>query len=366
MKKAALFSLLALFAASAAWCGESSRSLFVSVIQDRPVLSSRKEIRTLVDFAKKSGAKTLFVQVYRANKCWFPSVVGDDWPYRDCLKKVGEDPLALLLREAHAEGLQVHAWMNLMSLSANANAPLLKKYGPEILTCNILPKKTLSDYKIDHQYFLEPGDPRVVEETAAAVTEVVKRYPELDGVQFDYIRYPDWHPWYGHTAVNERRFREATGAEGGILESDPAWRDWKRAQVTALLDRLTTAARAAHPGITVSTTGLVAYSRAFHEGSQDWKLWLETGRVEFVTLMCYSRSTDAFRSYIGDARKQLGGLERINIAVGAYKLSPRFFREQYRICEEAGSRDCAIFHYGDLVEHPALAAPLVEPGPAAR
>jgi uncharacterized lipoprotein YddW (UPF0748 family) len=268
--------------------------------------------------------------------------------------------LALLLREAHAEGIEVHAWMNLMSLSANENAPLLKKYGPGILTRNILPKKTLSDYKIDSQYFLEPGDPRVLEETAAAVTEVVRRYPDLDGVQFDYIRYPDWHPRYGHTPINEKRFREATGVQGDIAESDPAWQNWKRVQVTALLDRLTESARAAKPGITVSTTGLVAYSRAFHEASQDWKLWIETGRVQFVTLMCYSRSTEDFRGYIQDARKQLGNFEHLSVAVGAYKLSPYFFREQFGICEEAGVRGCAVFHYGDLVEHPALAAPLVD------
>lgn len=366
MKKAVFFFLFAILIAPAARCEEVSRSLFVSVIQDPPVLSSREDIRKLVAFAKKSGTKTLFVQVYRANKCWFPSVVGDDWPYRQSLKKVGEDPFALLLREAHAEGLEVHAWMNLMSLGANANAPLLKKYGPEILTRNVLPKEKLSDYKIDDQYFLEPGDPRVVEETAAAVTEVVTRYPDVDGVQFDYIRYPDWHPWYGHTEINEKRFREATGTEGIISESDPAWMDWKRAQVTALLDRLSAAAHAVKPGLTISTTGLVAYSRAFHEASQDWKLWIETDRVKFVTLMCYSKSTESFRGYLADAKKQLGGLARVNVAVGAYKLHPGSFREQFRICEEAGARECAVFHYGDLVERTALKKPLVEREPAVR
>lgn len=365
MKKAALVLLFAVLAAFPARAEQTPRSIFVSVIQEPAVLESRDAIRRLVGFAKESGAKTLFVQVYRSNKSWFPSEVADDRPYRDCLEKVGEDPFALLLREAHAEGIEVHAWMNLMSLSANAAAPILRKYGPEILTRNVEPKKTIGDYKIDNQFFLEPGDPRVVEETAKAVTEVVTRYPELDGVQFDYIRYPDWHPWYGHTEVNERRFREATGFSGTISESDSAWRDWKRAQVTALLDRLSAAARSAKPGITVSTTGLVAYSRAFHEASQDWKFWIETGRTDFVTLMCYARSTEDFRRYLDDARKQLGGLSKANVAVGAYFLKPSSFAEQFGLCEEAGGRGCAAFHYGDLVEHPGLKAALL-PEKAAR
>ena len=38
-------------------------------------------------------------------------------------------------------------------------------------------KKTLKDYKVDNQYFLEPGDPRVVETLATTVVEIVAAYP---------------------------------------------------------------------------------------------------------------------------------------------------------------------------------------------
>ncbi len=332
------------------------KALFVSVIQEPQVLSSRQAITELIDFAKKSQNKVLFVQIYRENKAWFPSKVGDSEPYDTCFKAVSEDPLELLIKKAHAEGIQVHAWLNLMSLSANENAPLLKKYGTEILTRNIQEKHTLQDYKIDDQYFLEPGDLRVREELATMVGEVVSRYPKLDGVQFDYIRYPDMHPYYGHTPMNEKRFKEAAGVKV-ILEESRVWKQWKRDQVTDLLKELAQKARAIHPGIQVSTTGLVSYDRAYFEGFQDWRSWLRHGPVDFVTLMCYTKDIEQFKRQIQDAERRTDGLKRVNIAVGAYSLleTPDIFKKEFKLCEGSGARSCVTFHYGSLVENPELA-----------
>ncbi len=337
----------------------SRRGLFVSVIQDPPVLSSRAEIGRLVDFAKKSGAQILFVQIYRANQAWFPSETADSKPYEQCLKSVSEDPFRLLIREAHSRGIEVHAWLNLLSLSANENAPLLKKYGTDILTRNTKPKKILADYKIDDQYFLEPGDWRVRKELSALVEEVLRAYPELDGIQFDYIRYPDKNPAYGHTKINVERFEKATG-EHSPGEKSRAWKKWKRDQVTALLELLVKKTRSLRPNIQVSTTALVRYSRANLEAFQDWRLWLKRGLVNFVTLMCYSKEIPEFKKDISDAKKQMGDLKKVNIAVGAYALldAPETFRRQWEICEESDSRACVVLHYGSFLENPVLTEPL--------
>lgn len=339
------------------------RALFVSVIEEFPVLSDRKQILRLVEFADRAKIQTLFVQVYRSNKAWFRSDTADDAPYRQNLQKVGEDPIALLIREAHARGIQVHAWLNLFSLSGNVHAPLLTQYGPEVLTRNALPKTHLADYRIDNQYFLEPGDPRVTDAISTIVGEVVRAYPDLDGIQFDYIRYPDWKPMYGRTAINEQRFLESTGLEASdISEQNPAWQNWKRQQVTGFVERLAGEARALHPGLVVSTTGLVPYSRANLEAYQDWKTWVERGTIDFVTLMCYAPDEDGFERYIHDAKRQFGTLEKVNLAVGAYRFggAPQIFENQWDQCEASGNRACAAFFYGNLYEHPHLARVLLD------
>ena len=357
-RRFAFFTWMFLFCSVFLHAGEipSGRAFFVSVIEEPPVLGSRGKIAALVEYAKKTHTKTLFVQVYRSNQAWFPSKLADKGPYETCLKSVGEDPLSLLIREAHSSGIEVHAWMNLLSLGANSEAPLLKKYGAAILTRNIKKKHSLKDYKIDDQFFLEPGDPRVQEALSVITGELVTRYPGLDGLQFDYIRYPDWHPRYGHTRINIERYRKKTGRRQ-IREESKEWQDWKRAQVTELLAKLAHKARMIHPAMQISTTGLMPYSRAFEEGSQDWRSWIQSGLIDFVTLMCYAKDEEGFKKYLEDSEKNLSGLKKANIAVGAYSQlhTPKVFGEQFKLCEDAHPRGCVVLHYGNLLEEPVLA-----------
>lgn len=335
------------------------KALFVSVIQDPPVLTDRRAIDELVDYSKTAGVDTLYVQVYRENKAWFASKVGDDSFYRKAMETVGEDPFALLIRRAHERGIQVHAWVNLLSVGANKQARILEKHGARVLTRNASPKKFLDDYRIDNQFFLEPGDPRVSDAMAAMVGEVVRAYPDLDGVQLDYIRYPDWKPPYGRTRVNEERYKKATGART-IDEKSEAWINWRKEQVTGLVRRLSETAHAIRPELDVTTTGLTPYSRANLESSQDWKAWVDDGLIPYVTLMAYTADAAAFQKYIDDARRQFGTLERCNIAVAAYKLTgqPAAFDVQWRAAEDAGFRSVAVFHYGNLLENPELQSSL--------
>jgi uncharacterized lipoprotein YddW (UPF0748 family) len=355
------FSLLLLLFPAAVKCAEPAvRALFVSVIQDPPVLSSRDGISKLIEYAKEARISLLFVQIYRANKAWFPSKLADQTPYEYCLKEINEDPLALLIKQAHSAGIQVHAWLNLLSLSVNPDAEIIKKFGKEILTKNREKKKIIEDYKIDDQYFLEPGDTRVRRELVNIVEEIVLRYPELDGIQFDYIRYPDKHPFYGHTKMNIARFKEATGSKTDA-ENNKLWKDWKRRQVTELLELLAAKARQLKPAIQVSTTGCVPYSRAFYEAFQDWPSWIETGLVDFVTLMTYPSQFEEFEKYVREAKSKVSDIKKIIIAVGAYKLLklPKTFRREFRYCENENSKACAVLHYGSLLENPVLGRELV-------
>jgi uncharacterized lipoprotein YddW (UPF0748 family) len=332
------------------------RGLFVSVIQDPPVLSNRADMERLLDFAVKARINILFVQVYRAGRAWFPSRGADASPYYECLDKAGVDPLAFLIEEAHKRGIEVHAWMNMLSLSRNENAFFLRKYGTGVLTRNILPKNVLRDYRIDGQYFLEPGDLRVREELCDIVEEAARYYPALDGIQLDYIRYPDSRPFYGHTSANEERFKKETGIES-ITEDNRQWRAWKRAQVTDLLDLLVRRIRSVRPGIKVSATGCAPYCRAYEEAFQDWPSWLSRGTVDFVTLMDYSPYPREFKKCILELRDKFSSWDKVTIGIGAYKLVglPLTFSEELDYCRRERGLSYAVFHYGSLLEDPAIA-----------
>jgi uncharacterized lipoprotein YddW (UPF0748 family) len=329
-------SLLVFFLSSALFFGASSvsqaaeKALFVSVLETPPPLESKANVDSLIERAKEGGYKTLFVQVYRANK-FLIKMDG------------GTDTFGYLIRRAHAQGLRVHAWFNLLSLSASDKAPILAAYGPGILTRNSEKKTKLEDFKIDKQFFLEPGDPRVSGYLAGVVGKIAEDYPDLDGIQLDYIRYPDVKPAYGHTATNLARFKRATGKSRPI-ESDPEWRKWKRGQVTALVKKLRETALAANPSLIFSTTGLMTYTRAREESFQDWKEWVETGLADFVTLMAYTDDAKEYEKFIADAKRRLPGLEKVNLAIAGYKLKgrPLDVQKQWELCQASGVKACVM------------------------
>lgn len=339
---------------------QGSRGLFVTVIQDPQVLSSRQEITKLINFSQKAQIKTLFVQIYRANKSWFPSKIADQTPYEACFKNVSEDPFALLIREAHKAGIEVHAWLNMLSLSNNKNARILKKYGKEILTSNLKKKRKIEDYKIDNQYFLEPGDLRVRKELSNIVKEILYAYPELDGIQFDYIRYPDRNPAYGYTKMNIERFKKASRSKI-IKEESLTWQNWKRSQVTEFVAELTKEVRLIRPQIQVSATGCAPFVRAYYEAFQDWPFWLKNHLVDFVTVMTYSDDIKEFKEDIIETRSKVSVFGNVNLTVGAYKMlsSPDIFTQELKLCEESGSSACVILHYGSLLQNPVLGDSLI-------
>ena len=340
-----------------AQCSEPApRALFVSVVQDPPVLSSREDIKKLIAFAQQAHIKILFVQIYHAGQAWFPSRITDASPYEKSRKTLQEDPFALLIRLAHQKGIQVHAWLNLLSLGVNTHADFLKKYGTGILTRNLKEKNKIEDFKIDGQYFLEPGDPRVREGLGKIIEEILRTYPDLDGIQFDYIRYPDLDPHYGYTKVNTVRFKKNYGLKT-IDENSEIWKSWKRRQVTEILVRLVKIARSMRPNIQVSTTGCMPFIRAHDEAYQDWSSWLSKGLVDFVTIMDYSSDLKEFERWAAAVKEKTKDFSKVRIGIGAYKLghAPAIFEQEFRSCEKMGA-SCAIFHYGSVMENPDLKA----------
>lgn len=351
-----VISLILICAGSVFSAEDQGCGLFVSAIQDPPVLTSRQAISDLVDFAKSANVKDIYIQVHYANRAWFKSKIADSRVYEDCLDKIPEDPLRLIIDRAHSSGIKVHAWINLLSLGNNKVAPLLAKYGTDILTRNTKEKRSLEDYMVDCQYFLEPGDERVRGALSELVGEAVEKYPELDGVLFDYARYPDKDPAYGHTEANLAAFKAATGRQAAD-ECDETWRDWKRGRVSSLVEMLARKARETRPGMAVSVTGCMPYTRAYHEAFQDWPSWADSGKVDFVILMNYSANPEEFGRWTARAKEKVVNFGKIRIAVGAYKLKgcSETFRSELEACSGSGAGGCVIFHYGSLVEDPALA-----------
>jgi uncharacterized lipoprotein YddW (UPF0748 family) len=313
------------------------------------VLEHPERIPGLIEDARSLGATDLFVQVYRGGRAWFASTLADPAPYEGLIAATGGDTLDALLGAAHAAGLRVHAWVNVLSLANRRDGPLLRELGPSAVLVDQAGRSVL-DYpdldvpEPDRRYYrmgtpalwLDPASPGVQDRLAATFAELVARYP-LDGLHLDYIRYPDVLPFtpgsrfgvgldFGHGEASRERFRVETGREPPSppdrLGNSVLWDAWRRDQVTRLVARIRDDARVARPDIALSAAVWSYADRAYLSMGQDWRHWLEDALVDFAVPMAYTLDPRLFR-YLAHELSAVGSPERVWIGLGAWLFAKR-------------------------------------------
>jgi uncharacterized lipoprotein YddW (UPF0748 family) len=372
-------------AADAAARPEPRRALWVLAEGSQRVLDDAARVDALLEHAQALGATDLFVQVYRAGRAWFDSDLADPAPYQASLAKGGADALALLLERA-AGRVRVHAWVNVLSIATNAQAPIVAQLGRD---CVLVDRRgrSLLDYP-DHDVpppdrsyyrlgtpgvYLDPAVPGVAERLAAIFAELLARYPRLDGLHLDYVRYPDVLPFapgsrfgvgldFGYGEPSRRRFERETGLTapfGDTIGPADAWDEWRRDRLTELVRDVATAARSARPGVQVSAAVWSYADRAYLALGQDWRRWLEEGLLDFAVPMAYTKD-DRLLRYQAQAFAGLPHADRIWIGLGSWLFdgSPERAVAQIALAEAAGASAVSLFSYDSIVASPSLRAAL--------
>ena len=192
----------------------------------------------MVARAAGAGFNTLLVQVRGRGDAYYS---GGIEPRADGIQdRPAFDPLALTLREAHARGIEVHAWMNVHLISS---ASVISRAPTHLVNSRrgllAVPKELARElYDVDpasSRYFerlvvhaLANPDgveglytslsaPEVKERVYAVAMDLVERY-EIDGIHLDYVRYPSAAFDYSRGALD--RFR--TWIDGRITDDQRA------------------------------------------------------------------------------------------------------------------------------------------------
>jgi uncharacterized lipoprotein YddW (UPF0748 family) len=362
------------------------RALWVLCEGSQRVLERPERIDALLADAERLGATDLFVQVYRAGRAWFDSSHADAAPHRAILAAHGTDTLAALVERAHARGLRVHAWVNVLSLAANRDAPVVQALGPAAVQVDRSGRSLLDypDFEVpepERRYYrmgtpalwLDPAAPGVAASLAATFAELVERYPTLDGLHLDYIRYPDVLPFipgsrfgvgleFGFGEASRRRFREETGLEApfrAAAANANRFDDWRRERVTGVVREIRAAALAKRPALELSAAVWAYPDRAYLSLFQDWRGWLEEDLLSFAVPMLYTLDDRLVRY---NAQAFVGGVggSRVWIGLGAWLFAARPERaaQQLREAEAAGPAGIAFFSWDALADAPALFAAL--------
>lgn len=285
---------------------ETIRGAWVHLFDD--ALKTRQGIVEVVDELERADATTIVAQVARRWDAYYDSELLPRTADPDL--EPGLDVLEVLLEEAHARGLEVHAWLTVAPTWHHVydDLPRPADWLPPAHGHRAPEQQRWVTRTVDGEWsdYLDPALPEVQRYAAATAAEIAARY-EVDGIHLDYLRYSSERHGYHPRALD--RYREETGASGTPAPRDPAWSDWRRARVRELLTTITDAVEAAAPGTPISAaviawgegpggpaTGGFEDTRAYRDALQDWPGWARDGLVDVLMPMVYFRESDAEQS----------------------------------------------------------------------
>lgn len=235
----------------------------------------------------------------------------DVLPRSQTYEKYG-DQIEQCLKAAHQHGLEVHVWKVNHNLST-APASFVKKMRDA--------GRTQVSVKGEPSDWLNPAHPENFQLEVDSMLEVVKKYP-VDGIHFDYIRYPNNRHCYSD--YSRHKFEADTGIKvqnwpgdcyNGKLKSQ--YRDWRAAQITRLVETVQREARKIRPGIKISAAVFREYPDCREWVAQDWPLWAKNGYLDFICPMDYTDNDTQFKIWIEDQQKHLAGRIPIYPGIGA-------------------------------------------------
>lgn len=247
--------------------------------------------RVIAD-AKAANINTLVPQVRRRGDTLYFSEIEP----RASGVQADFDALAYIIEKAHAQNppMEVHAWIVVYPIGDSSNPEHTRNKHPEWLMQNADGSFNAPNYQHD------PGHPGVHQHLLDVSMELVENYP-IDGLHFDYVRYPEYAGDWGYNPVSVARFQQLYDHVDVPSGSDPEWRQFRRDQVTQTVRRIYLHAIEARPEVKISAATITwghvgvrtiddwwtsaAYSAVF----QDWRGWMEEGILDLNIPMNYYR-----------------------------------------------------------------------------
>jgi uncharacterized lipoprotein YddW (UPF0748 family) len=330
-------------------------------------LTSPAMIHHVVMMAKTHGFNALFVQIRGRGDAYYNSSLE---PRAEALagQPKSFDPLALIIQEGHANGLQIHAWMNALLVWSKKQKP----QSPEQVV-NAHPSWLMRDAQGRYQLgpsgqcegaYLSPANLAARQHIHDVFLDVARRY-DVDGIHFDYIRYPDSDYDYSDAALT--RFEaemqpKTTAAQRQELTARqlhdrivwtqmfPAqWQAFRCRQVTDLVGWISHDIKAIKPEVVVSAAVFADSQDAISARGQDWKTWLRRGYLDAVVPEAYGSDTRTVAAQIADAVACAHAAGRdVYAGLGSWHISAASTAAKIDVARKLGSQGEVLFSYGGI------------------
>jgi len=312
------------------------------------IKAQQEEVIYILDRLHEANFNMVFVQARMRGDVIYPSKIEPSTKTFSGKYGVSPkyDPLQFVIDECHKRGMECHAWFVTFPVGTEKT---VKEQGKSSVVKRY--PKLVKRHK--GEWYLDPGVPETTDYILTLVKELVGGY-DLDGIHFDYIRYPD----------QAQSFPDKTeyAKYGKKLKLD----DWRRQNINRLVTRIYDEVKLLKPWVQVSSSPLGKYNRieripnagwtAYETVFQDPKLWMQEGKHDMVVPMMYYLH-DNFFPFVDNWAENCNG--RIVVpGLGAYRMDQSEadwaltdITDQIDYSRYNGGSGCAFFRCAHVLDN---------------
>jgi uncharacterized lipoprotein YddW (UPF0748 family) len=320
------------------------------------------DIRIIADRAAGANFNMLFFQVRGNGDAFYRSRL-EPWATRlggTLGQDPGWDPLDVAVAEAHARGLELHAWLNVYPAWLGETPPpattpetMFSRFNRLYGQAWVMWDRHRQPMQLNREYlWASPGHWAVHEHIVDVCKDVAGRY-YVDGLHLDNVRYAGWE--YSTDPVTGDRLAQALALEPGLTQ-----KEWQRRQVNGLVAAVRATLDGAKPGLPLTAAVWPVYYDTWdwwHGGDgfsgfcQDSVGWLRAGDVSAICPMLYLGSiTTDDAQYAALVKDFVSRGQHLPVYAGITTTYDTFtpIGRRIDIARTAGAAGQALFAYGHV------------------
>ncbi|MCX7995355.1 MAG: family 10 glycosylhydrolase [candidate division WOR-3 bacterium] len=279
-----------------------------------------ESISGIMDIADKMGMTDLYIQVVISGSSYYKS---DYLPRSQYLTKNAPSdysPLDSIIKYAKKKNIRVHAWINTFLVWSLDSIPDSTRHlyhnHPEWFLKDVQ-GKSMHHYSADdwrdyglEGIFIDPYNPEVREFLKNVVVEIIEKFP-VDGIHFDFIRYPgvfwgiiDTFRCGLIAGYTNRDMRWLTLLRYPKLELFNRWVAYNiflenKRRKDGIIDFLKEIRKVVKNRCRISCAVFPSPSRAGYQYAQNWWEW--KGLIDYPIVMSYTTDVKLFKDFLNFA-----------------------------------------------------------------
>lgn len=312
-------------------------------------ISSKQDVDKIIENARKYNYNTIYVQTrYRGDALYFPNKKDSTYQNNEqrcyLLANTDFDPLQYFIEQTKNDSIQIHAWVTCFVITPhdlkkiNSNHVFYKNKNWITADEN---QKTMSSQVLEGAYF-DPAIDSVQDYTIQIISDIITNY-NIDGIQLDYVRYPDSIYGYNKSALS--KFKESQFSD---------FNAFKRQQINSFVNKAFIAVKSIDTNIELSVAVKSNYEQAYSRYSQDWMKWLNKNYVDKVVLMAYDKSDFEFQKKINSYGNNINK-EKVVVGVRAWSEKKPYhvnkINSKLKFLTENNFKNIAFYSYYGLISN---------------